>query len=80
MKYDASDFKAGEAYILKTQSFIVLSKKTARIERCSKPRDIDIFEIYFMTNRKQALQHKVKTLTQTSFQVYLNKLCPSEHK
>jgi hypothetical protein len=76
MKFDASDFEAGKTYVLKSQSFIVLSKKTARIERCSKPRDIDIFEIYFMTNKRKGLKHKVKTWTSTSFQIYLNKLCP----
>ena len=75
MKFDASDFEVGKTYVLKSQSFIVLSKKTARIQRCSKPRDIDIFEIYFMTSNFKALKHKVKTWTRTSFQIHLNKLC-----
>jgi hypothetical protein len=73
MKFKSSDFSKGQFYKLKTQSFIILDKKSIN-------GWFDRISVYFVTCRNKQLKGKKKDFTSGGFEVYLNRLCPSEHK
>jgi len=84
-EFNIDQFQAGQFYKLKTQSFIVLDKRLVEMKR--RPhmgelgdRELIVVQLYFVTNRKKDLRHVRRTMTETSFICYLNKLCPADRR
>jgi hypothetical protein len=72
VKFKSSDFSKGQFYKLKAQSFIILDKESIGF--------FDLISVYFVTCRNKKLKGKKKDFTSGGFEIYLNKLCPSEYK
>jgi len=86
-KFNIDQFQVGKFYKLKTQSFIVLDKRLIEMQHRGSPfvgdiidKKIAVVQLYFVTNRKKDMRHVIRTMTETSFMCYLNKLCPDDRR
>jgi len=85
-EFSIDHFQAGKFYKLKTQSFIVLDKRLISMNRwedrhrAHTDKKIAVVQLYFVTNRKKDMRHVIRTMTETSFMCYLNKLCPADRR